>query len=95
MPASSAQEMFGEDFRPKTGTYILIEVSDTGIGMNPEVQKRMFDPMFTTKKMGKGTGLGLAISRNIVEKHGGTIEVESRPEKGTSVTVVLPVKDTN
>jgi len=89
----TAQEMFGEDFRPKTGTYILIEVSDTGIGMNPEIQKRMFDPLFTTKKMGKGTGLGLASVYGIVQAYSGYITVKSEEGKGTRVRVYLPASD--
>jgi len=63
-------------------------VEDTGKGMAPEEQSRMFDPFFTTRKT--GTGLGLAMVHQIVEQHGGRIEVESAPEKGTRVEVILP-----
>ena len=85
-----AEEIVGESFRPKPGTYILIEVSDTGIGMSPEIQKRMFDPLFTTKKMGKGTGLGLASVYGIIQSYSGYITVTSKEEKGTCVRVYLP-----
>ncbi|AMV70589.1 sensor histidine kinase PilS, PAS domain-containing [Desulfuromonas sp. DDH964] len=63
-------------------------VEDTGKGMTPEERSRMFDPFFTTRKT--GTGLGLAMVHQIVEQHGGRIEVESAPEKGTRVEVILP-----
>jgi two-component system sensor histidine kinase HydH len=65
-------------------------VADTGKGMAPEERSRMFDPFFTTRKT--GTGLGLAMVQQIVEQHGGRIEVESAPEQGTTVTVILPQK---
>ena len=69
---------------------IEISFSDTGKGITEEHLKKIFNPFFSTKH--RGTGLGLAISRNIVEKHGGHIEVKSKPGRGTNVTVVLPVK---
>ena len=65
-----------------------IEVADTGPGIAPEVQARIFDLYFTTKE--DGTGVGLAVSQQIVTAHGGTIEVESRPAAGTRMTVRLP-----
>ncbi len=86
----AAQEILDEDFRPKPGTYILIEISDTGIGMSSEIQKRMFDPLFTTKKMGKGTGLGLASVYGIIQSYNGYITVKSAEGKGTRVRVYLP-----
>lgn len=69
---------------------IRFRVADSGKGMTPEEQARMFDPFFTTRKT--GTGLGLAMVQQIVEQHGGRIEVESAPEQGTTVTVILPQK---
>ncbi len=72
---------------------VRITVADTGIGMNIKVQEQMFDPFFTTKK--SGTGLGLAVSHQIVEQHNGNFEVESVPGQGTSVTMILPRKQTN
>jgi two-component system sensor histidine kinase HydH len=71
-------------------TDISLWVADTGKGMDPEEQSRMFDPFFTTRKI--GTGLGLAIVHQIVEQHSGHIEVESAPNKGTTITVILPKK---
>ncbi len=66
----------------------MIDISDTGKGMPPEVQKRLFDPFFTTKE--QGTGLGLPIAARIVEKHGGVIQYETQPDRGTTFTIVLP-----
>jgi PAS domain S-box-containing protein len=69
---------------------VAVSVSDTGSGIPPEVQQRLFEAFFTTKKKGEGTGLGLAISRNFVASHGGDITVASEPGKGSTFTVVLP-----
>ena len=69
-----------------------IDISDTGEGIQPEALSQIWEPFFTTKPEGKGTGLGLSICRRIVEQHGGTIELESRPGQGTSVRLMLPVK---
>jgi PAS domain S-box-containing protein len=68
----------------------VIEVSDTGVGMPPEVLIRAFEPFFTTKDVGQGTGLGLSICHGIVKSLGGEIELESDPARGTLVRVVLP-----
>ncbi|MBI5792169.1 MAG: PAS domain S-box protein [Rhodocyclales bacterium] len=70
---------------------VWIEIADTGKGIAPENMKRLFDPFFTTKPVGKGTGLGLSVSYSIVEKHHGTIEVESVPGQGTTFRVRLPI----
>lgn len=69
---------------------VVIDIVDTGIGMPPETQRRLFTPFFTTKRQGEGTGLGLAISHRIVTQLGGSIEVESEPGKGTTFRVRLP-----
>ncbi len=76
----------------KVGPYICIEVSDTGIGIPPEVIEKIFDPFFTTKEVGKGTGLGLSTSLAIVKSHGGFIRVDSRPDRGTTFKVYLPAQ---
>jgi signal transduction histidine kinase len=68
----------------------LLSVSDTGVGMTPEVRAHIFDPFFTTREGGGGTGLGLPIAQAIVERHGGTISVESVPGIGSTFTLALP-----
>jgi PAS domain S-box-containing protein len=73
------------------GTYLLIEVSDTGHGIPPDVISRIFDPFFTTKPAGKGTGMGLSVVHGIVKSHGGAITVSSIPAKGTTFKVWLPM----
>jgi CheY-like chemotaxis protein len=67
----------------------VIEVADTGMGMPPEVQARVFDPFFTTKDVGEGTGLGLSICHGIISGLGGQISIDSAPDHGTVVRVVL------
>jgi len=73
------------------GAYVRLVVSDTGRGMPPEVLQRAFDPFFTTKKVGEGTGLGLSMVHGIVTDLDGAIDIASEPERGTQVTVWLPV----
>jgi signal transduction histidine kinase len=70
-------------------TAVVIDVADTGRGIPPEVQKRLFDPFFTTKEA--GTGLGLPIAARIVEKHGGIIQYQTQPHRGTTFSIVLPL----
>lgn len=72
---------------------IYITITDNGIGMNREERERMFDPFFTTRKV--GTGLGLAVSHQIVEQHNGSFKVRSRPGKGTTLTLTLPRQQIN
>jgi two-component system NtrC family sensor kinase len=75
---------------PDAAGRISLTVQDTGAGIATELLGKVFDPFFTTKPVGEGTGLGLTISHRIVEEHRGTIEVESRPGKGTTFTITLP-----
>ncbi len=70
---------------------VQMEVRDDGVGMPREVLGKMFEPFFTTKEHGRGLGLGLAISRNIVDRHGGRIDVVSEPSHGTTFTITLPL----
>jgi len=74
----------------REGGDIVLAVADGGVGMPPEVRARIFEPFFTTKTRGHGTGLGLAAVRVIVGKHGGTIDVDSAPGRGTTFTVRFP-----
>jgi signal transduction histidine kinase len=71
---------------------VYIEVEDSGCGIPPENIPKLFNPFFTTKPVGKGTGLGLSVSYGIVQKHGGTIEVESHLNQGTRFRVTLPIE---
>ena len=72
---------------------IEITISDTGCGIPPENLDNLFDPFFTTKEVGDGTGLGLAVSYGIIERHGGTIRVQSKVGQGSTFTIWLPMED--
>ncbi len=74
---------------------LRLSVTDDGHGIPDEVKARIFDPFFSTKEIGKGTGLGLAISYGIIKDHGGDILVDSRPQRGTTFTVLLPMSPEN
>lgn len=77
------------------GDYALITISDTGEGMEPEMQHRIFEPFFTTKEVGKGSGLGLAAVYGIIKQHGGEINVTSEKNKGTTFRIYLPLITTD
>ncbi len=72
---------------------VVVTISDTGLGMDEETLKNIFDPFYTTKDVGQGTGLGLSITHGIIEEHNGAISVSSEPGKGTQFTVSFPVAD--
>lgn len=75
-----------------TGDRVCLEVQDTGVGMSPDVQSRLFTPFFTTKDVGQGTGLGLAVVHGIVTAHGGTVSVRSAVGEGSAFELSLPAE---
>ncbi|TKB25226.1 PAS domain S-box protein [Desulfopila sp. IMCC35006] len=88
MELTADDPQFGSSHKP--GTYILLSIKDTGVGIIPEHLDRIFDPYFTTKEIGKGSGLGLALVHGIVQSHDGHILVESKPGKGTTFKLLFP-----
>jgi signal transduction histidine kinase len=93
---NAAQAVGGKDGEVRVSTRVeaesvVIAIRDSGAGILPEHLNRIFDPFYTTKPVGEGTGLGLSISFGIVERHGGTISVDTRLNEGTTFTVTLPI----
>jgi signal transduction histidine kinase/CheY-like chemotaxis protein len=86
-------EISGMLYDTKPGKYIKISVTDTGVGMDEEIQKRIFDPFFTTKEKGRGTGLGLASAYSIIKNHEGAIDVNSKINEGTTFHIYLPASE--
>lgn len=95
---NAAQAMNGEGtvrvVTRRENVMAIVSISDTGKGIAPEHLKKIFDPFFTTKPVGEGTGLGLSITYGIIERHGGTINIESRLGEGTTFTVAIPINAT-
>ena len=77
------------DLKGQASEVVVLEVEDTGPGIPPDVQQRLFDPFFSTKE--DGTGLGLPIAANIIDKHGGAIRFRTEVGKGTAFGIVLPI----
>ena len=75
----------------RSGSRVLVQVTDTGIGIAPENMTKIFDPFFTTKDIGRGTGLGLAVCYGILSDHGGRLDVRSTVGSGTTFTITLPI----
>jgi signal transduction histidine kinase len=78
----------------KENDIAIVSISDTGRGIAPEHLKKIFDPFFTTKPVGEGTGLGLSITYGIIERHGGSITIESCLGEGTTFTIAIPINAT-
>jgi signal transduction histidine kinase len=82
------QGLEDQNFLP--GDYARLTVIDTGMGMSEDVRQRAVDPFFTTKPQGKGTGLGLSMTFGFVRQSGGYLLIESAPDKGTAITILMP-----
>ena len=79
----------------RNGSIVLVEVSDTGVGIPQGNITKIFEPFFTTKEIGKGTGLGLAVCYGILTEHGGSLDVQSKMGVGTTFTISLPAVDSD
>ena len=86
-----SQEFCETHRHPKPGDTLLIAVTDTGIGMSQDVLARVFEPFFTTKEVGKGTGLSMPMVYRMIQQHDGSVQVESKLGRGTTVRIYLPL----
>jgi CheY-like chemotaxis protein len=84
---------FAHGFEISPGRYVRISVTDTGTGIDPEIQSKIFEPFFTTKEIGRGTGLGLASAYGIVKNHDGAIDFSTEVGRGTTFYIYLPASD--
>lgn len=75
----------------REGDRVIVDATDSGVGMTPEVRRRVFEPFYTTKPPGVGTGLGMSVSYGIIHQHDGTIEAHSEPGVGTTISITLPL----
>lgn len=91
-PSGGKIEILTRKTNIKKGSGVEIIIADTGSGISPDHMDKLFDPFFTTKEVGKGTGLGLAVTAGIIDRHGGTIKVRSKPGTGTTFVIWLPYK---
>lgn len=83
------QQLYGE---ATAGKYVLLEIADTGVGMDLDIKTRIYEPFFTTKERGRGTGLGLAVVYGIIQNHRGIIDCESKKDQGTTFRLYLPIE---
>ncbi len=94
MPNGGSLEIRTRNFTPQNhpedGNFLEISIKDTGIGITEESKKKIFDPFYTTKKIGEGAGLGLAICDDIIKEHSGRLEVTSEVGKGSTFTIFIP-----